>query len=246
MQSTSDARLPSHVAIIMDGNGRWATSRGLPRAVGHRRGVEAVRRVVRVAPSFGIRVLTLFAFSSDNWKRPSAEVTALMELFRVFLAAERDRLAEAGVRLSLIGRRDRLPSAVREAAATTELATAPGPRLHVRLAIDYSSRDAIALAVHDAAWSPSRADFARHLGAAYGAGGKAPDVDLLIRTGGERRLSDFLLWESAYAELRFTRRLWPDFGRSDLAAAVQDYRGRERRFGGLRVVRTPTVPESTR
>jgi undecaprenyl diphosphate synthase len=116
----------------------------------------------------------------------------------------------------------------------------------VRLAIDYSSRDAIALAVHDAAWSPSRADFARHLGAAYGAGGKAPDVDLLIRTGGERRLSDFLLWESAYAELRFTRRLWPDFGRSDLAAAVQDYRGRERRFGGLRVVRTPTVPESTR
>lgn len=246
MQSTSDARLPSHVAIIMDGNGRWATSRGLPRAVGHRRGVEAVRRVVRVAPSFGIRVLTLFAFSADNWKRPSAEVTALMELFRVFLAAERDRLAEAGVRLSLIGRRDRLPSAVREAAATTELATAPGPRLHVRLAIDYSSRDAIALAVHDAAWSLSRADFARHLGAAYGAGGQAPDVDLLIRTGGERRLSDFLLWESAYAELRFTRRLWPDFGRSDLAAAVQDYRGRERRFGGLRVVRTPTVPESTR
>jgi len=246
MQSTSDALSPSHVAIIMDGNGRWATSRGLPRAVGHRRGVEAVRRVVRVAPSFGIRVLTLFAFSADNWKRPSAEVTALMELFRVFLAAERDRLAEAGVRLSLIGRRDRLPSAVREAAATTELATAPGPRLHVRLAIDYSSRDAIALAVHDAAQSLSRADFARHLGAVYGAGGKAPDVDLLIRTGGERRLSDFLLWESAYAELRFTRRLWPDFGRSDLAAAVQDYRGRERRFGGLRVVPTPTVPESTR
>jgi undecaprenyl diphosphate synthase len=221
------------VAIIMDGNGRWATSRGLPRTVGHRRGVEAVRRVVKVAPSFGIRVLSLFAFSADNWKRPPVEVSALMELFGFFLATERGRLVDSGVRLSLIGRRDRLPSAVREAAAVTELSTAPGTRLHVRLAIDYSSRDAIALAAHDAAWSLSRADFTRRLGAAYGSGGEAPDVDLLIRTGGERRLSDFLLWESAYAELRFTPRLWPDFGRPDLAAAVRDFRGRERRFGGL-------------
>jgi undecaprenyl diphosphate synthase len=234
MQSTSEMSPPAHVAIIMDGNGRWATARGLPRSAGHRRGAEAVRRVVKAAPRFGIRVLSLFAFSADNWKRPGAEVAALMELFGLFLSAERERLTAAGVRLSLLGRRDRLPAAVREAAAATELATALGGRLHVRLAIDYSARDAIALAAQmPAGTDVSRVAFARRLATAYGGDADAPDVDLLIRTGGERRLSDFLLWESAYAELSFTRRLWPDFGITDLGAAIHDFRGRERRFGAL-------------
>jgi undecaprenyl diphosphate synthase len=234
MHSTPGVSAPAHVAIIMDGNGRWATVRGLPRSAGHRRGVEAVRRVVKAAPRFGIRVLSLFAFSADNWKRPGAEVAVLMGLFDLFLSAERERLSAAGVRLSLIGRSDRLPAAVREAAAATELATALGARLHVRLAIDYSARDAIALAAQTPAGTDvSRVAFARRLAAAYGGDADAADVDLLIRTGGERRLSDFLLWESAYAELRFTPRLWPDFGVSDLAAAIHDFRGREQRFGAL-------------
>jgi undecaprenyl diphosphate synthase len=232
MQSTSDLRGPTHVAIIMDGNGRWATTRGLPRVRGHRRGVEAVRRVVKAAPRLGIRTLTLFAFSADNWKRPGAEVAALMRLFGVFLAAEREPLVRAGVRLSLIGRRDRLPVSVRAAATATERATADGAHLHLRLAIDYSARDAILSAAADGV-DAARAGFTRRLGAAYGPGGEAPDVDLLIRTGGERRLSDFLLWESAYAELLFVPQLWPDFGIADLTSAVHDFRRRERRFGAL-------------
>ena len=216
----------------MDGNGRWATTRGLPRVTGHRRGVEAVRRVVKAAPTLGIRVLTLFAFSADNWKRPGAEVDALMRLFGVFLLSERERLARAGVRLSLIGRRDRLPVSVRAAATATESATAHGAHLHLRLAIDYSARDAILSAAADGV-EGTRAGFTRRLGAAYGPDGEAPDVDLLIRTGGERRLSDFLLWESAYAELLFVPPLWPDFGIADLTGAVHDFRRRERRFGTL-------------
>ena len=232
MQSTSDPLGPAHVAIIMDGNGRWATTRGLPRVTGHRRGVEAVRRVVKAAPRLGIRMLSLYAFSADNWKRPGAEVNALMRLFGVFLAAERERLARAGVRLSLIGRRDRLPVSVRAAATATERATARGARLHLRLAIDYSARDAILSAAADGV-EGTRAGFTRRLGAAYGPDGEAPDVDLLIRTGGERRLSDFLLWESAYAELLFVPQLWPDFGVADLTGAVHDFRRRERRFGAL-------------
>jgi undecaprenyl diphosphate synthase len=234
MQSTSEASTPTHVAIIMDGNGRWATARGRSRTVGHRRGAEAVWRVVRAAPRLGIRTLSLFAFSADNWKRPAAEVAALMHLFGLFLAAERERLVAAGVRLSLIGRRDRLSVPVRDAAAATEAATARCERLHLRLAIDYSARDAILWAAQaTAGLDTSRAAFGRRLGAAYGEGGEALDVDLLIRTGGERRLSDFLLWESAYAELYFTARLWPDFSVADLEAAIHDFRNRERRFGGL-------------
>jgi len=232
MQSTSDLLGPTHVAIIMDGNGRWATTRGLPRIIGHRRGVEAVRRTVKAAPGLGIRVLTLFAFSADNWKRPGAEVSALMQLFGVFLVSERERLVRAGVRLSLIGRRDRLPGSVRAAATAAEHATASGVDMHVRLAIDYSARDAIVSAAAHGV-EATRAGFTRRLGAAYGEAGEAPDVDLLIRTGGERRLSDFLLWESAYAELLFVPQLWPDFGIADLTRAVHDFRRRERRFGTL-------------
>jgi len=198
-----------HVAIIMDGNGRWATRRGLPRAAGHRRGAEAVRRVVEAAPGQGVAALTLFAFSADNWKRPASEVASLMRLFARHLRGETPRLIESGVRLEVVGRRDRLPLPLVAAIASAEQATAGGTALHLRLAVDYSARAAIR------------------------AGGLLPDVDLLIRTGGEQRLSDFLLWESAYAELYFTDMLWPDFGAADLAAAMREFRSRQRRFGGL-------------
>ncbi len=198
----------------MDGNGRWATARGLPRTAGHRAGADAVRRVVETAPRLGIRTLTLFAFSSDNWKRPTREVATLMRLFRRYLASEAAALQENGVRLSVIGRRDRLaPPLVRQIAAAERL-TEHGRRLHLRLAVDYSAREAIRRSAHDVSTI-------------------GPDVDLLIRTGGERRLSDFLLWECAYAELHFTDKRWPDFDAADLERALDDFQSRERRFGAL-------------
>jgi undecaprenyl diphosphate synthase len=198
-----------HVAIIMDGNGRWGTRRGLPRAAGHRAGAEAVRRTVEAAPGLGIGALTLYAFSADNWNRPPDEVTILMRLFARHLRTEASRLAERGVRLSVIGRRDRLPAPLVSAIMAAEQATAGGRALQLRIAVDYSGRAAIR------------------------AGDLLPDVDLLIRTGGEQRLSDFLLWECAYAELWFTDRMWPDFTADELAAAIEDFRARDRRFGGL-------------
>ena len=198
-----------HVAIVMDGNGRWATRRGLPRVAGHRAGAEAVRRSVEAAPGLGIAALTLYAFSADNWKRPPGEVSALMRLFARYLRTETPRLSDNGVRLELVGRRDRLPSPLVAAIDAAERATAGGTQLRLRLAVDYSSRWAIR------------------------AGALLPDVDLLIRTGGEQRLSDFLLWECAYAELYFSDTMWPDFGAADLGAAVAEFRARERRFGGL-------------
>jgi undecaprenyl diphosphate synthase len=224
-----------HVAIIMDGNGRWARARGLPRHAGHRRGAATVRRVVEAAAPLGITTLTLFAFSADNWKRPRAEVQALLALFAAYLRSETSELAARGVRLSVIGRRDRLPGPLHAAISHSETVTAGGRSLHLRLAIDYSAREAIVSAARRVVTrtEPTRAGFARALGEAYGHGG-APDVDLLIRTGGEQRLSDFLLWESAYAELVFAARRWPDFRAADLAAAVREFRGRDRRFGGLK------------
>jgi undecaprenyl diphosphate synthase len=198
-----------HIAIVMDGNGRWATRRGLPRVAGHRAGAEAVRRTVTAAPDLGVAALTLYAFSADNWKRPTGEVAALMRLFTRYLRTETPRLIENGVRLEVVGRRDRLPPPLVAAIAAAERATASGTRLRLRLAVDYSSRWAI------------------------GAGLILPDVDLLIRTGGEQRLSDFLLWECAYAELYFSDTMWPDFGAAQLAAAIAEFRARERRFGGL-------------
>jgi undecaprenyl diphosphate synthase len=222
-----------HIAIIMDGNGRWALGRGLPRVAGHRAGAEAVRRVVEAAPELGIGVLTLFAFSADNWRRPPAEVAALMALFGRFLEAETARCVEHGVRLEVIGRRDRLDESLRRAMARTEAITAAGAGLRLRLAVDYSGRDAILAAAKEL---PALSRDA--LGVALG-----PPVDLLIRTGGERRLSDFLLWECAYAELIFSRRMWPDFAAEDLAGAVREFRGRERRFGAVpaaEVVREPS------
>jgi len=213
VQSTS-----FHVAIIMDGNGRWATRRALPRAAGHRAGARAVRRIVEAAPSAGISTLTLYALSSDNFQRPPAEVSALLRLFAEYLERERRPLAERGVRLQVIGRRDRLPAPLVSAIERAEATTAEGRELTLRLAIDYSARDQIRSAV--AAGSTDAIE-------------RWPDVDLLVRTGGEQRLSDFLLWECAYAELWFTDRLWPDVTAHDLDAAVADFRRRDRRFGRI-------------
>ncbi len=226
-----------HAAIIMDGNGRWAAARGLPRLAGHRAGAESVRRTIESAPSFGISTLTLYAFSADNWRRPSREVSALMRLLARYLVEERDRCIKNGVRLEAIGRRDRLPESLVKLLEQTERATAGGRRLHLRLAIDYSSRASI-LEAAKAALEAARASQAGaitddSLGQQLG-----PDVDLLIRTSGEQRLSDFLLWECAYAEMVFTQRMWPEFSADDLAAAVAEFHRRERRFGGLVAQRT--------
>jgi undecaprenyl diphosphate synthase len=226
-----------HVGIIMDGNGRWATRRNLTRLHGHRAGVEAIRRVVEAAPHQDVGTLTLYAFSSDNWRRPKAEVTGLMMLLRSYLADEIESLVRNGVRLTVIGRRDRLPFGLAEAITDAEAATAAGDVLHLRVAIDYSARDAILNAAAQAGGlgNLTRASFA---GLVTGEPGLR-DVDLVIRTSGEKRLSDFLLWESAYAELHFTERMWPDFGTEDLAEALKSFHGRERRFGGLQ----PLNPE---
>jgi undecaprenyl diphosphate synthase len=224
-----------HVAVIMDGNGRWATMRGLPRVAGHREGARAVRRVVECAPGLGVGTLTLYAFSSDNWGRPPREVAALMRLFRAYLASETARCVENGVRMRVIGRRDRLGEALRRQIEAAEAATAEGDRLLLRIAIDYSARDALLRAAALAAGREVDRDaFAALLGRAIGEDAPAPDVDLLVRTGGEQRLSDFLLWECAYAELFFTPRMWPDFGEPGLREAVDWFTGRERRFGALK------------
>ncbi|HEU4884441.1 MAG TPA: di-trans,poly-cis-decaprenylcistransferase [Longimicrobium sp.] len=221
-----------HVALIMDGNGRWASMRGLPRVAGHREGAQAVRRVVESAPSVGIGTLTLYAFSSDNWGRPPREVSALMRLFRAYLASETARCVENGVRLRVIGRRDRLGDALRRQIEAAETATAHCTRLTLRIAIDYSARDALLRAAALAGGRDvPRDEFAALLGQAIGEDVPAPDVDLLVRTGGEQRLSDFLLWECAYAELYFTPRMWPEFGAAALGEAVEWFEGRERRFG---------------
>jgi undecaprenyl diphosphate synthase len=223
-----------HVGIIMDGNGRWAVRKGLSRSLGHREGALAVRRIVEAAPALGIGVLTLYAFSADNWRRPPAEVAVLMRLFREYLRAETERCVANGVRLEVIGRRDRIDHRLRRRIEATQQATAGGSRLHLRVAVDYSARDAIlraAQCVRDGS-VPGRESFGRLL-AIVDHGTPAPELDLLIRTGGERRLSDFLLWEAAYAELIFLERMWPDFDATDLAAAVAEFKHRDRRFGSL-------------
>jgi len=236
MESKCDKGL--HVAIIMDGNGRWATRRGLPRAAGHRAGVAAARRVVERAPDVGIRWLTLYAFSSDNWRRPTDEVKTIFWLLRVFLRLETARLRERGAQLQVIGRRDRLPRSLLHEIVRAEDATEKGRTIQVRVAIDYSSREAIAHAVACMSRLPfavktDLAELGRALGESLAA--ETGDVDLLIRTGGDKRLSDFLLWESAYAELLFTDRMWPDFDAADLDEALREFRGRQRRFGGVPV-----------
>jgi undecaprenyl diphosphate synthase len=229
MQSSLHHRL--HVGIIMDGNGRWATRRGLPRTLGHEAGVDAVRRTAEAAPGHGIGILTMFAFSADNWRRPAAEVAGMMDIFQRYLRSEAEPLAARGIRLSIIGRRDRFPDGLADEIKRAEDTTAAGDALHLRIGMDYSARDAILRAAGEIAGAHhlTREGFARLV-----TGERAPrDVDLVIRTSGEQRLSDFMLWESAYAELYFTERMWPDFGAADLAEALAAFRRRERRFGGL-------------
>ena len=224
-----------HTAIIMDGNGRWAGARGLPRVAGHRAGVEVVRRVVEASPDLGISILTIYAFSADNWQRPPAEVSALMRLLGIYLTQETRRLINQGVRLVAIGRRDRLPASVVRLLADAERKTAAGRKLLLRVAIDYSSRQAIADAAAKAfnnCGELNEQTISQVLG---------PPVDLLIRTSGEQRLSDFLLWESAYAEMVFTERMWPDFSVEDLTEAVKEFHSRDRRFGGIRAVSRRTA-----
>jgi undecaprenyl diphosphate synthase len=235
MQSGSDKGL--HVAIIMDGNGRWATRRGLPRVAGHRAGVVAARRVVQHAPEVGIRWLTMYAFSSDNWKRPADEVSSIFWLLRAFLRLETGRLREQGARLEVIGRRDRLPAHLVREIERAEGATAEGRRIVVRVAIDYSSRDAIAQAAAGISRSilPEKRLAHEVVGRMLDEmlNAESGEVDLLIRTGGEKRLSDFLLWESAYAELVFTDTMWPEFDAADLDAALDEFNRRQRRFGAV-------------
>ena len=224
-----------HVGLIMDGNGRWASARGLRRTEGHRRGADAVRRAVEAAPGLGVTTLTLYAFSADNWRRPAAEVSALMGLLESFLVRERADCRRRGVRLALIGRRDRLSPALIRAIEETERATRDGARLYLRLAVDYSARSAI-LAAAGALRPGEPCDergFLRRVNRACHSDPETPPVDLVIRTSGEQRLSDFLLFEAAYAELLFTETLWPDFDGEDLRRAVEAYRRRERRYGGL-------------
>jgi len=234
-QSASSHAIPGlHVGIIMDGNGRWAARQGRPRHEGHRVGAQTVRRVVEAAPGLGIGTLTLYAFSADNWNRPALEVRALMRLFREYLRVETPRCVRNGVRLEVIGRRDRLDSGLVGRIEQAERATGAGRCLLLRIALDYSGRDAIlraAQCVQPA--TPIGRDAFGRLVAIVDHGSPVRELDLLVRTGGERRLSDFLLWEAAYAELLFLERLWPDFAEDDLAAAMREFAGRDRRFGGL-------------
>ncbi len=227
-----------HVAIIMDGNGRWAEQRGMPRWKGHEVGAKAVRRTTEEACRQNIEVLTLFAFSSENWKRPAKEVQILFSLLRRYLLDERTNLVGNDIRLSAIGRRDRLPAAVREALGETEEATRDCRKLHVRLALDYGSRNEIIGAVRILArqilqggMKPEQID-EEDLSACISLDA-VPDPDLIIRTAGEQRLSNFLLWQAAYSELHFCPKYWPDFEGSDLQAALADYHSRTRKFGAL-------------
>ncbi len=221
-----------HVAIISDGNGRWATARGLPRSAGHRAGAETARRVIEAAPRLGIHTLTLFALSSANWKRPDAEVQAILRLLHEYLLTETTHCIEEGVRLSIIGRRDRLPATLRQAISDSEAATAKGTRLHLRLAVDYSAREAIyhAACRFYKVTELSPESFSNVLAEVHHGG--STEVDLLIR-GGDQRLSDFLLWECAFAELVFVQKRWPDFTAADLEAAVKEFSNRERTRGAL-------------
>jgi len=223
-----------HVGIIMDGNGRWAAARGLPRTAGHRAGVRAARKIVEAATRESVGTVTLYAFSSDNWSRPTPEVGALMRLLRRSLLVESKRCVENGVRLTIVGRRDRLPASLVMTIQEAEAMTSHGRNLHLRVAIDYSARESIMQAARLVnGESLTRDGFNRLLAQVNHDPFPVADVDLLIRTGGEQRLSDFLLWECAYAELHFTPCMWPDFSENEFRRALDEFELRERRFGGL-------------
>jgi undecaprenyl diphosphate synthase len=222
-----------HVAIIMDGNGRWATQRGLPRPAGHVEGAKAVRTTVEAAARSGIETLSLYAFSAANWERPRGEVEGLMFLLRRYLFTETRRCMDESIRINVIGRRDRLDESLRRAIEQSEKLTANGERMHLRIAVDYSGQQSILQAARRARREHdlTAQRFHRLLNEVNHSARQTGEVDLLIRTGGEKRLSDFLLWESAYAELYFTDCLWPDFDEQQFLAALEDYAGRARRFG---------------
>lgn len=223
--------VPRHVAIIMDGNGRWAKKRFLPRIAGHRAGVEAVRRAVEAAPDLGIEVLTLYAFSSENWKRPADEVNDLMGLLKRYLQSEIDELDRNGVRIRYIGDPDRLSADVRVLLDTSVARTAGNAKLTLVLALNYGSQDEIARAVRRLIAEGAEPTIEAIEARLDTAGLPAPD--LIIRTSGEQRLSNFLMWQAAYAELIFTDDLWPDFDRASFERAIAEFARRERRFGGL-------------
>jgi undecaprenyl diphosphate synthase len=223
-----------HVAIIMDGNGRWATQRGLPRTAGHIEGAKAVRAIVEAAARADVKTLTLYAFSSANWARPQAEIAALMHLFGQYLFTETRRCVEQSIRINVIGRRDRLSENLLRSIEQSERSSAAGLGMLLRIAVDYSSQHSIVQAARRAALTDlSAEDFHRLLHEVDHCAYPASAVDLLIRTGNERRLSDFLLWESAFAELHFSDCLWPDFDENRFRCALEDYGGRQRRFGAL-------------
>lgn len=231
-------RLPRHVAIIMDGNGRWALKRMLPREAGHAAGISAVRRTVEAACDLGLDYVTLYAFSTENWRRPQSEINGLMELFRRYFDGDLARLAADNVRIRIIGSRERLDADIAAMVTDAETQTAANTGLNLTFAFNYGAREELAEAARILAQEAAqgRIDpdaigteaFAAHLQS-----GMLPDVDLIIRTSGEQRVSNFLLWQAAYAELVFVDALWPDFGRADFVAALKEYAGRERRFGGV-------------
>ncbi|MEL7469020.1 MAG: isoprenyl transferase [Pseudomonadota bacterium] len=236
-----ETRGPRHVAIIMDGNGRWAVERGRPRTFGHHRGAERVREIVRAAPDLGIEVMTLYAFSTENWRRPDYEVRVLMGLFRRYIVREVDELDGMGVRVRFIGERSRLPIDLQRLMDQMEARTAENAALTLQLAISYGARteitDAVTHLVRAAAegrLDPDMVDEDVISGALYTAG--APDPDLVIRTSGEMRVSNFLLWQAAYAEYSFLEKCWPDFTPEDLADEVARFGGRQRRFGAVKAV----------
>jgi undecaprenyl diphosphate synthase len=228
---------PRHIAIIMDGNGRWASARGLPRTAGHERGVEALRRTVEAARDLGISYLTVFSFSTENWRRPAAEVNTLFALLKAYVQRDLQRLKQDGVRVRVIGQRDGLPSDIEALVERAEAETVQNTRFHLTIAFNYGSRNEIVRAA--TAYAQALAD-GTCKGPATEAGFEAfldtrelPDPDLVIRTSGEYRISNFLLWQAAYSELLFLDVLWPDFGRADLESAIQRFHARERRFGAV-------------
>jgi len=236
-ETGSGQQPPKHVAIIMDGNGRWARARGLPRTAGHNRGAEAVRRTLKAAVKAGVEYLTLFGFSSENWKRPASEVDDLMGLLRHYLKREIEEIHKNGVKLAVIGERDRLGEDIVKLIGDAEKRTASNTRLKLNIALSYGSRSEMVLAARtamqaaiDGKLKPEELDEEKFESFLLTAG--MPDPDLLIRTSGEKRISNFLLWQCAYAELVFTDRLWPDFDENDFNAAIQEYHGRTRRYGG--------------
>ena len=237
--SIAEPSAPAHIAIIMDGNGRWANARGLPRTAGHREGVKAARRTVEAATQLGVRYLTLFSFSSENWSRPAAEVEDLMNLLRRYLQGEIAELHKRGIRVRVLGERERLPADIIRLIDDVEWRTRSNPGLTLNMALSYGGRREIvtaarrlaeAVAAGDLAPSDiDEASFAANLLTA-----DMPDPDLVIRTSGEQRISNFLLWQTAYSELVFIDKLWPDFGLDDLAAAIREFQRRDRRYGAAR------------